>query len=112
MEAQQRLVTPDTREEDYEIEQTLRPQKIEDYVGQQKIKENLRFLFKPPKSEAKLWIHALFYGPPGLGKTKLALIIAREMNVNIKTTSGPIIEHAGELSGIMTIFKRTRCLVY
>ncbi len=102
MEAQQRLVTPDTREEDYEIEQTLRPQKIEDYVGQQKIKENLKIFIQAAKERGEALDHALFYGPPGLGKTTLAHIIAREMNVNIKTTSGPVIEHAGELSGILT----------
>ena len=102
MESQQRLVTPDTRDEDYEIEQTLRPQKIEDYVGQQKVKENLKIFIQAAKERGEALDHALFYGPPGLGKTTLAHIIAREMNVNIKTTSGPVIEHAGELSGILT----------
>lgn len=102
MEAQHRLVTPNTRDEDYEIEQTLRPQKIEDYVGQQKVKENLKIFIQAAKERGEALDHALFYGPPGLGKTTLAHIIAREMNVNIKTTSGPVIEHAGELSGILT----------
>lgn len=102
MESQHRLVTPDTRDEDYEIEQTLRPQKIEDYVGQQKIKENLKIFIQAAKDRGEALDHALFYGPPGLGKTTLAHIIAREMNVNIKTTSGPVVEHAGELSGILT----------
>ncbi|GAK57234.1 holliday junction ATP-dependent DNA helicase ruvB [Candidatus Vecturithrix granuli] len=102
MESQHRLVTPDTRDEDYEIEQTLRPQKIEDYVGQQKVKENLKIFIQAAKERGEALDHALFYGPPGLGKTTLAHIIAREMNVNIKTTSGPVVEHAGELSGILT----------
>lgn len=102
MESQHRLVTPDTQHEDLEIEQTLRPQKIDEYIGQQKVKENLKIFVQAAKERGEALDHALFYGPPGLGKTTLAHIIAREMNVNIKTTSGPVIEHAGELSGILT----------
>ena len=102
MEKNNRLISPDTREEDYEIEQTLRPQAWADYVGQEKVKENLKIFIQAAKERREALDHALFYGPPGLGKTTLAYIIAREMNVNIKTTSGPVIEHAGELSGILT----------
>ena len=102
MDSQNRLVTPNTRDEDFEIEQTLRPQKIDEYIGQQKVKENLKIFIQAAKERGEALDHALFYGPPGLGKTTLAHIIAREMNVNIKTTSGPVIEHAGELSGILT----------
>ena len=101
METNNRLITPDNRAEDYEIEQTLRPQKIEEYIGQQKVKENLKIFIQAAKERGEALDHALFYGPPGLGKTTLAYIIAREMNVSIKTTSGPVIEHAGELSGIL-----------
>jgi Holliday junction DNA helicase RuvB len=97
-----RLISPETREEDYEIEQTLRPQVLTEYIGQQKIKENLKIFIQAAKERGEALDHALFYGPPGLGKTTLAHIIAREMNVNIRTTSGPVIEHAGELSGILT----------
>ena len=97
-----RLIGPDTREEDYAIEQTLRPQAIVDYIGQQKVKDNLKIFIQAAKERGEALDHALFYGPPGLGKTTLAYIIARELNVNIKTTSGPVIEHAGELSGILT----------
>jgi len=97
-----RLISADTREEDFEIEQTLRPQRLPDYIGQPKVKENLKIFIQATKERGEALDHALFYGPPGLGKTTLAHIIARELNVNIKTTSGPVIEHAGELSGILT----------
>ncbi len=98
----ERLIGADTREEDVEIEQTLRPQRLPDYIGQPKVKENLKIFIQAAKERGEALDHALFYGPPGLGKTTLAYIIARELNVNIKTTSGPVIEHAGELSGILT----------
>lgn len=97
-----RLISADTREEDVEIERTLRPQQLPDYIGQPKVKENLKIFIQAAKERGEALDHALFYGPPGLGKTTLAHIIARELNVNIKSTSGPVIEHAGELSGILT----------
>ena len=102
MEVEDRLVNPETKTEDSDIEQTLRPQRIEDYIGQQKVKDNLKIFIQAAKERGEALDHALFYGPPGLGKTTLAYIIAHELNVNIKTTSGPVIEHAGELSGILT----------
>lgn len=102
VETNDRLVNPDTKAEDYEIDQTLRPQKIEEYIGQQKVKDNLKIFIQAARERGEALDHALFYGPPGLGKTTLAYIIAKEMNVSIKTTSGPVIEHAGELSGILT----------
>ena len=97
-----RLISADTREEDLEVEHTLRPQRLPEYIGQQKVKANLKIFIQAAKERGEALDHALFYGPPGLGKTTLAHIIAREMNVNIKSTSGPVIEHAGELSGILT----------
>ncbi len=97
-----RLISGDTREEDVAVEQTLRPQQLPDYIGQPKVKENLKIFIQAAKERGEALDHALFYGPPGLGKTTLAHIIARELNVNIKSTSGPVIEHAGELSGILT----------
>jgi Holliday junction DNA helicase RuvB len=102
VETNNRLISPDTQTEDHEIEQTLRPQVIDEYVGQQKVKANLKIFIQAARERGEALDHALFYGPPGLGKTTLAYIIAHEMNVNIKTTSGPVIEHAGELSGILT----------
>ncbi|MCP4405299.1 MAG: Holliday junction branch migration DNA helicase RuvB [bacterium] len=102
MEAENRLVNPESKVEDSDIEQSLRPQRIEDYIGQQKVKDNLKIFVQAAKERGEALDHALFYGPPGLGKTTLAYIIAHELNVSIKTTSGPVIEHAGELSGILT----------
>ncbi|PID58591.1 Holliday junction branch migration DNA helicase RuvB [candidate division KSB3 bacterium] len=102
MEADNRLVNPETTPGDFDAEQSLRPQRIEDYIGQHKVKENLKIFIQAAKERGEALDHALFYGPPGLGKTTLAHIIAHELNVNIKTTSGPVIEHAGELSGILT----------
>ncbi len=102
MDKDTRLVNPDTQTEDHELDLTLRPQVIDEYIGQQKVKANLKIFVQAAKERGEALDHALFYGPPGLGKTTLAHIIAKEMNVNIKTTSGPVIEHAGELSGILT----------
>ena len=80
----------------------LRPTDFEGFVGQQKIRDRLELAVRAAKDRGESLDHVLFSGPPGLGKTTLAHIIAKEMNVNIKTTSGPVIEHAGELSGILT----------
>ncbi|GAK49851.1 holliday junction ATP-dependent DNA helicase ruvB [Candidatus Moduliflexus flocculans] len=102
MDTEKRLVSPDHRAEDFDVERSLRPQHIDEYIGQQKLKETLSIFIQAAKERGEALDHALFYGPPGLGKTTLAHIIAKEMNVNIKTTSGPVIEHAGELSGILT----------
>jgi Holliday junction DNA helicase RuvB len=89
-------------DEDTVLDVSLRPQGFSDYIGQDRVKENLHIFIEAAKRRGEALDHALFYGPPGLGKTTLAYIIAREMNVNIKTTSGPVIEHAGELSAVLT----------
>lgn len=88
--------------EELSFEQTLRPQKLDDYVGQEKIKKQLRIFLDAAKKRGDSLEHILLYGPPGLGKTTLANIIAKEMNVNIKTTSGPAIERVGDLGSILT----------
>ncbi|XLQ20654.1 MAG: Holliday junction branch migration DNA helicase RuvB [Candidatus Moraniibacteriota bacterium] len=87
---------------EFSINYTLRPQQLEDYVGQEKIKKQLKIFLAAAKKRGEPLEHVLLYGPPGLGKTTLANIIAREMNVNIKTTSGPAIERVGDLGSILT----------
>ena len=89
-------------EKDLEFESTIRPQKLEDFVGQEKLKKNLKTFILAAKNRNESLDHILFYGPPGLGKTTLATIIANELGVSIKTTSGPILERGADLAAILT----------
>lgn len=96
-----RMIETNLMEEDVRLEGTLRPQKLTDYIGQSKIKENLKIYIEAAKQRGDPLDHVLFYGPPGLGKTTLAGIIANEMEVNMKVTSGPAIEKPGEMAAIL-----------
>lgn len=96
-----RLLSPDRKPED-QVDYALRPKKLADIVGQDKVRENLQILIDASKKRGEALDHVLFYGPPGLGKTTLAHVIANEMNVNVKVTAGPAIERAGDLAAILT----------
>lgn len=96
-----RIITTENLEEDVKIESHLRPQLLDDYIGQEKAKEILKVYITAAREREEALDHVLFYGPPGLGKTTLAGIIANEMHVNIKITSGPAIEKPGEMAAIL-----------
>ena len=99
---ERRIITTEVTTEDRVNDESLRPKYLKDYIGQNRIKENLKIYIDAAKKRGDQLDHVLFYGPPGLGKTTLAGIIANEMGVNIKVTSGPAIEKPGEMAAILT----------
>src|SRR6056297_4111425 len=108
MEEEKRVVTPQKKEKD--LDSTLRPEKLKYYVGQKKVKKKLNIFVKAAKDRGEALDHVLLYGPPGLGKTTLANIIANELNVSIHTTSGPAIERPGDLASILTNLQKNDVL--
>ncbi|MGI6376135.1 MAG: Holliday junction branch migration DNA helicase RuvB [Anaerolineae bacterium] len=98
----ERVISPKIDPEDAPVERSLRPARLAEYIGQERVVENLRVALEAASGRGEALDHTLLYGPPGLGKTTLAYVIAAEMGVNIKTTSGPVIERPGDLAAILT----------
>ena len=96
------IVRPARLDEDLEIELSLRPQTLSEFIGQTKVKDNLAIFIQAARERGEALDHVLLYGPPGLGKTTLAMILSKELEVDVKSTSGPVLERAGDLAGLLT----------
>ncbi|MCP4669138.1 MAG: AAA family ATPase, partial [Deltaproteobacteria bacterium] len=99
---EERIIDPEPQEEELRAEISVRPKTLDEYVGQEELKRNLRIFIEAAQGRSEALDHVLFHGSPGLGKTSLANIIANELGVDIKSTSGPVIEKPGDLAAILT----------
>ena len=106
----ERLISPELRPDEVRLDQALRPQRLADLIGQDRVRENLSILIEAARGRGEALDHVLFYGPPGLGKTTLAHIIAHEMGVPIRATAGPAIERAGDLAAILSNLREKEVL--
>ncbi|MFI5280593.1 MAG: Holliday junction branch migration DNA helicase RuvB [Gemmatimonadales bacterium] len=106
MSARSEITTPEPLGDDRNAEASLRPSRLDEFVGQAKVKENLQIAIEAARSRKEPLDHALFFGPPGLGKTTLAILLAKEMGVNLRTSSGPVLERPGDLVGLLTNLKK------
>lgn len=104
--ARPEITTPEVMEEDAPLERSLRPARLSEFVGQEKVKESLEVFVRAALGRDEALDHTLFYGPPGLGKTTLALLLAEELGVNVKLTSGPVLEKPGDLASLLTNLER------
>ena len=109
---EERLISAAVRPEDFEADYSLRPRRLDEYIGQEKVKEMISIFIQAARGRDEVLDHVLLFGPPGLGKTTLANIIAYEMGVSIRTTSGPAIERPGDLAAILTSLSPGRYFVY
>ncbi len=100
------ITTPDALPDETPAETSLRPSRLDEFIGQEQVKEGLQIAIDAARQRGEPLDHTLFFGPPGLGKTTLAMLIAREMGVNIRTTSGPVLERPGDLVGMLTTLQR------
>ena len=102
------ITTPEPLPDERGADASLRPSRLDEFVGQAKVKENLQIAIDAARQRSEPLDHALFFGPPGLGKTTLAILLAKEMGVSIRTTTGPVLERPGDLVGLLTGLQRGR----